>query len=194
MRESIKNKILLSLELGELLITDLLIMSRRPYSSGTKIINKRIKEIYPLLFPILSGREKSLKNIIYKLKKDGLIGYETTDRGRSIFITQSGKEFVKKLNKNALPVTRYYHRDLQETDKSLKIIIFDIPEKERNKRDWLRAVIKNLGFNQLQQSVWVGNKPIPESFLSDLKELKLLNFVEIFSVGKRGTIEKQSFE
>jgi len=194
MRDSIKNKILLSLEMGELLITDLLLLSRRPYSSGVKLVNKRIKEVSSLLFPVISGKERSLKNVIYKLKKDGLIEYRESSQGREIAITQKGKYLLEKTESDILPRRRYSIEESTESDKSLKIIIFDIPEKERRKRDWLRSVIKNLGFNQLQQSVWAGNKPIPESLLKDIKELKLLNFVEIFSVDKKGTIKKALFE
>lgn len=197
MRRSLKNGILVALELGGLLIADAIILSHSPYSKNAKIINKRVKEILVSFFPNSAEKDtkRSLKNAIYKLKKDGLIGYEDTTQGKSLFITQKGKEYLNKENRKSTFPDRKYPRDtgIQE-DKSLKIIIFDIPEKERNKRDWLRAVIKNLGFKHLQQSVWAGSNPIPKSFLEDLKELQILRFVEIFSVSRTGTIEKQSFE
>ncbi len=195
MKESIKNKILLSLELGGLLFTDMLLLSRKPYSSSVKIVNKRMKEVSNLLFPVLSGKERSLRNVIYKLKKDGLIEYKETGEEKKILITQKGRDLITKNKDNiGFPEARYLSIETPETKKTLSIIIFDIPEKDRNKRAWLRSAMKNIGFKQLQQSVWAGNVPIPEDFLNDLKELKILKFVEVFSVGKRGTIEKQSFE
>ncbi len=174
------------------MITDVMIMSRRPYSSGAKAVNKRIGEILTSLIPDPSDKntEKGLRNTIYKLKKDGLIDYEETNRGRKILITQKGKDFITRSKESLLPPRRYFSVESQKSDKGLKIIIFDIPESERRKRNWLRSAIKNLGFNQLQQSVWAGNASIPELFLVDIKELNLLNFVEIFSVNKKGTIQK----
>jgi DNA-binding transcriptional regulator PaaX len=195
MRKSIKSGILFVLELGGILVSDLIAVTTSPYGSSENYINKKSMETMDLIFghlPETSGgyKEKNLKNVIYKLKKDGLIDYKDTSEGRSLFLTNKGKSFLKIVKNKGFPYKKYTRDQSSESDKSLKIIIFDIPEKERGKRDWLRDVIKNLGFTKLQQSVWAGNNAIPEDFLSDLEEMKILRFVEIFSVSKKGTIEK----
>jgi phenylacetic acid degradation operon negative regulatory protein len=190
MRRSIKRGLLLILESGEILISDLLSMMLTPYSPSIRYKEKLAKEIRKTLFHYIGEREytkKGLRDAIYSLKKDGLISRASTGE---ISITTEGRKFLSKVKKEILPIGKYVNSKEILPDKSLKIIIFDIPEKERRKRDWLRSVIKNLGFRQLQQSVWAGNNPIPEDFIEDLNEFNLLQFVEIFSVGKRGTIEK----
>jgi DNA-binding transcriptional regulator PaaX len=78
-------------------------------------------------------------------------------------------------------------------DNKLKVIIFDIPEKERHKREWLRVSLLALGFSFLQQSVWMGKNKIPESFIVDLRDRKLLPCVEIFEINQKGTIERKNF-
>ena len=42
-----------------------------------------------------------------------------------------------------------------EYEDNLKIVIFDISEKERHKRDWIRRNLVDLGFQMLQKSVFI---------------------------------------
>jgi len=199
MKKSIKNAILFSLEAGGFLVSELIAIATSSYGSSGSQINKRSEHVMDLMFGQLSGgeeryKEKSIRNVIYKLKKDDLIDYKDTNKGKEIYITPKGKNSIIKSNKESLPDTEYDQAKESGGKKSIKIIIFDIPEKERRKRYWLRSAIKNLGFKQLQLSVWAGNNSIPEDFLKDLKELKILKFVEIFSIGKLGTIEPIKLE
>ena len=76
------------------------------------------------------------------------------------------------------------------SDGIMRLVIFDIPEKERKKRRALRAELISFNFSQLQKSVWAGENPLPEDFLSFLDELNLKNKVHIFSVRKHGTLQK----
>ena len=68
------------------------------------------------------------------------------------------------------------------------IVIFDIPERERRKRNQLRRELVYLGFKKLQQSVWIGQTQIPEEFIKELKEKDILPYIHIFSVEKKGTV------
>lgn len=82
------------------------------------------------------------------------------------------------------------HRNYKkEGDNGFNIIIFDIPEKERFKRDWIRQNLTPLGFNMLQKSVWIGRSKLPREFLKDLSNLNLVKYVHIFKIAKTGTIK-----
>ena len=70
------------------------------------------------------------------------------------------------------------------------IVVFDVPEKERRKRDWLRSVLKRLELKMVQKSVWIGKVKIPKELLDDLFNLKLLDYVEIFEVSKSGSLRQ----
>ena len=48
-----------------------------------------------------------------------------------------------------------------------RIIFFDIPEKKKEKRNYLRSVIKVIGFKEFQKSVWVYPYKIP-IFLTEI--------------------------
>ena len=60
-------------------------------------------------------------------------------------------------------------------------MIFDVPEKMRGKRDFLRKELRDFGFYQLQKSVWVYPYPLPQNFFDlwdDLNFGKQLLFIE----------------
>lgn len=127
---------------------------------------------------------KRVHNILYHLKKDGLI--EETPR-RKLRLTTSGLFKLRKLKMqrtSALPKPRY----AAEKISTLSIISFDIPETERRKRFWLRSALKNMGFTMLHKSVWVGKRKLPKAFLDTLVSMQLLQFVHIFSIKKSGSI------
>ncbi len=124
--------------------------------------------------------------MLRKLEKEGLIEKNKSDQSSTIKITNKGKDKLKKLKeKFLLSNTKYKKEKINTTS----IIIFDIPEKYRKKRNWLRLSISNMGFNMVQKSVWMGNVKIPKEFLISIKELNLLEYVEIFQITKQGTLK-----
>lgn len=128
-------------------------------------------------------------NLIYKLKKSGLIEEKTKKEGKFFGLTKKGRNKLlqlRKRNKEKLPETIY----LREDSDKFVIVIFDIPETERRKRSWLRAALGSLGFKMVQKSVWVGKVKIPKGFLDDLFQLKLIDFVEIFEISKTGSLKQ----
>ncbi len=129
---------------------------------------------------------RQYRNLLYRLKQGGFLQTERRGAVQRFILTRKGKAYLLRLKKNfALPHPNCYH---QRKGDVFVIIAFDIPETERRKRDWLRSVLKHLGLKMIQRSVWVGKVKIPESFLKDLKELRLLPFVEIFTVTKTGNL------
>ena len=127
------------------------------------------------------------RNVLAWLKRDGLAEERQTG-GRKIFVlTAKGFKkmlILRKRHKNALPEKTYE----TNTASNPTIIVFDVPEKERRKRDWLRVVLGSMGFTMLQKSVWVGKVKVPKGFIDDLLELHLTDFVEIFEITKAGSL------
>lgn len=136
-------------------------------------------------------QKRRLDKMLYRLKNDGLVEDKVSD-GKSYFkLTLKGRrcfEVLKKRHANALP-PNVYSPHSQKSDKFV-IVVFDIPERERKKRDWLRSALKNIGFQLIQKSVWMGKVKIPKEFLDDLKELRLVEFVEIFEISKAGSLQQ----
>jgi DNA-binding transcriptional regulator PaaX len=159
-----------------------------PEPKYRKTFAEEIKEKLEKEDAIKRSQEKEKKrvwNMVYWLKKQGFI--RTSADKRLISITSKGR-IKKQQIKNTLAFQKPISGYEKEKSTDTIIICFDVPEKEKHKRDWLRAVISNLGFNMLQKSVWIGKIKIPAELLSDLQQLKLLNYVEIFAISKSGTI------
>lgn len=134
--------------------------------------------------------------LLHRLQESGLVTKQKiAANGKSKwFITEKGlteKNFATRLidkfvNKIKINVSTSYSD--AKLSKQKIIIIFDIEEKERWKRSWIRAVLKNLNFEMLQKSVWLGKTILPKEFAEDLKKLNLLKAVKIFSVSNEGSI------
>ncbi len=141
------------------------------------------------------GKEKERRrfySLISHLQQSGLIAKEKNNGLFSWRITKHGKEkrglLTRRLSvseKLVLPSRVYQNKQSEE----LVVVIFDIPEKERHKRNWLRSVLKNLKFSLIQESVWMGKTKIPSDLIKDLKKLNILSCVKIFSVTKIGNLD-----
>lgn len=131
------------------------------------------------------SKKLRLQKFLSKLKKDGLIENVKNDKSK-FAISKIGKTKLQKL-KSTLPSKTY---ESDKGDHSPIIISFDIPEKFKKKRNWLREVIQNLGFEMVHKSVWLGKTKIPKQLIFDLQEMNILEFVEIFEVSKSGTLQK----
>lgn len=118
--------------------------------------------------PIL---KKKTRDTFYNLKRRGLIRIEKKNKNIYMFLTKKGEVEAGKYQINEM-----YIKKAKKWDKKWRLIIFDIPESHRIKRDLFRGKLKELGFYQLQKSVWV----YPYSCQ---KEINLLR--EFFGLEKR---------
>ncbi len=127
-------------------------------------------------------------NLLYQLQKQGFVEKKKSEDKKTIWkLTSKGLGHLKILkNKKLLSPLK----SIEEKKDYLKIIVFDIPENQKKKRDWLRNTLVNFNFSMLQRSVWTGDGQLPEEFFHSLKELNLLSYVHIFAVTKekQGTL------
>ncbi|MEZ4156364.1 MAG: hypothetical protein R3B52_00085 [Candidatus Paceibacterota bacterium] len=127
--------------------------------------------------------KQQLYKCIANLKAQGMVS-ESQDN--KLFISKKGEEQRRRLHEQRrLRLPNY----TSEKDENIKIISFDIPEKQRKQRVWLRAALKNLGFEILHQSTWIGKSKLPEEFLDDLAFRGVFKHVTILVVTKTGNYE-----
>lgn len=122
------------------------------------------------------------------LSKQGMLSKENLRGEIRLRLTKQGREKLKKIKyerKHNLPGFGYE----KSPGTKVVIVVYDIPEKRRKERDWLREILKRIGLEQLQQSVWVGKIIIPRRLIEDLALRNLADFVEIVEVGGKGTLE-----
>lgn len=184
-------KILEWLERADSAFEDLLVIFTAPYGSSYGQIEKLIRENRRSRWVYEKRAEDRVKlsKLIYKLQKEGLVKKEANNKGVFFKKTKIGERkliFLQKRLSRNLPPPVY----AQTKSDSLKIFIFDIPEKLRFKRDWVRRALMRLGFKMLQKSVWVGKVELSKKFIEDLAKFGLDGFVEIFEVTTRGTLRQ----
>ncbi len=135
---------------------------------------------------------KVFHSLLNKLKREGFIRQSEKMRNAPWRITPTGLKKLVRLQegekRDSSPLQGYEKKSSQK----IIIIAFDVPEKERKKRYWLRAALVALGFQKLQQSVWLGKVQIPKEFLTDLKEYAMLPYVHIFSITRGGTLQEEA--
>ncbi len=197
MKKETKLKILEFLEDSAQVLGDILFMFSLPhgtsYSRMEYLIEKRHEEAENEAVrgrAICKQTRRNFDVFIYRLKNDGLITKKNRGGNLLFKLTPRGHEFLKNLRSKILPANKY-----KETkDDFIKIVIFDIPEKERRKRDWLRESLKNLNFKMVQKSVWIGKSKLPKEFIKDIDRINILNYVEIFAITKAGSLRSLKIE
>ena len=165
-------------------------------TSGYSESYKKLKRYQREPFSFKSDWSKSYSesqkfySLLYYLKKQGLIEGKKDGRGSLWRIRPAGVEKLSNIKKRKIfSASSINYREEPDT---LKIITFDIPTKDDRKRYWLRAVLKRIGFKMLQKSVWFGKKKIPESFMNDLRERGMIDYVHVLAVSKTGSLRELS--
>ncbi|MBP6884485.1 MAG: hypothetical protein KBC17_01510 [Candidatus Pacebacteria bacterium] len=117
----------------------------------------------------------SVNSTLTRLKNKKYI--EKTEAGWQL--TEIGKKISKREN-----IFDYIPSPFKNDDIKNCIVSFDIPVKDRIKRDWLRGQLKLFNYVMLQQSLWLGPGPLPKEFSERIKKLGIKDKVKIFVVQK----------
>lgn len=118
------------------------------------IIPMAIKEIAKTLMEIkhLNVEEIKIRKSLEKLEAKEIIDLDEKD----------GKIFVKLKDKNNLTIIKYstkalldYKKKEKKWNKKWFLVFFDVPEIQRNKRNYLRKFLVDIGFHQYQKSIYI---------------------------------------
>ena len=122
---------------------------------------------------------RSFSTILSRLRQDGLV-VKSKNSGRFLWaLSAKAKNRVVELKFPIEPV---------KPDGIPRLVMYDIPENQKNKRYELRTNLVSLGYQQLQKSVWLGYAPLPEEFMRLIKNYGLGDKVQIVSIDKKGTV------
>lgn len=94
--------------------------------------------------------KQKVSNIFYRLKKEKLIEIKRKGRQFYISLTKEGKKKAGRFQIDALKIKRP-----KKWDGKYRLVIFDISQLKKILRELFRGKLKELGFYQLQKSVWV---------------------------------------
>lgn len=139
------------------------------YEIGSGTIKSFFPHPYSHLF-CNHKRIKSFESAVSRLKKEGLIARK--NNSDIFYLTKKGEKEAFWASMNT-ELSGYKIRK-QKWDGKWRIILFDIPEKKRVLRDYLRSVIKRCGFKEFQKSIWVHPYKIPDFLKEILGEENIL--------------------
>src|SRR3989344_4110612 len=155
-------------------LTDFIITILKNNHGDYKDLRRRIYSFYS---DDKIPNDAVVQNTLSRLKRNGVISHnnnmwEITGEGKELMINEGRglKNFFPK-------------KSVKTKEGSQTLILFDIPENERYKHDWLRSELIGLGYEMIQRSVWYGPK-LPKKFLQYIIEEKIYNFMHIFNVKK----------
>lgn len=131
---------------------------------------------------------RSISALLSKLQREGLVRRSGSRRFARWRIMRPGRRAVVRHRKLALEANARTVFSKRAGDGVIRIVTFDVPERERKKRNVLRECLKMVGFRQLQKSVWVGSSPLPEDLIRYLEERNILDYVHIASLSEHGTV------
>jgi len=135
-----------------------------PYSKPNILLAFKPGLFFLELEKISKYKKKVLQNAYYRGVKDGLIDTAPKNPRLSALGERRVAPFV---------ATRL------GPDARL-MVIFDVPEEDRGKRQSLRNLLKLWGFNQVQKSVWTTNYDFRVYLTEFVDELGLDGCVEIY--------------
>lgn len=146
-----------------------------PYFAATeipKIIRCALKN---------KAEKQAFSNAFYRLKKQGFIKITKHNGQIYISLTRDGKKKAGKYQIDDLKIKKP-----AKWDGKWRLLIFDIKEKHRIKRDALRGKIRELGLFKLQDSVWIypynfekENKLLRDFFGLKEKEMQIITAEKI---------------
>lgn len=107
---------------------------------------KLAEEIKGIKLPRIKVR-RTLK----KLERKKIINLER--EGNEVYVTVKDKWNIELIKYSIASLLELKKK--KEWSKKWFLVIFDVPEEERNKRNYLRRFLKEIGFYPYQQSVYV---------------------------------------
>lgn len=123
----------------------------------------------------------TFSSLLHRLKKEGLVSKTGKGVNSKWSLTQIGKNKLKHYQNLIEPL---------KPDGIPRLVMYDIPESDRRKRDWIRNELVASGYEQLQKSVWLGYVPLTEDFVRSVKDLGLKDKIHIVSINKKGTLNE----
>jgi DNA-binding MarR family transcriptional regulator len=119
--------------------------------------------------------KKQINSAISSLKKRKFIKIIKDKNGRvKIKLTNKGRKRILEMSLDFVEI-----RKSKKWDGKWRIVIFDIPVKHNAAREALRNRIKQLGFKQLQKSVWIIPWECEDEILFIAEIFKVERYIEI---------------
>jgi DNA-binding transcriptional regulator PaaX len=161
-----KSEITKDILTGFLVAGALIIGSGGPILSRLLMTNTSLKK-YP---------RRKVSNMFSYLRRNGLLKQTIRNNQLYISLTEEGKRRAGIFQLHTFAISR-----AKKWDKRWRVLLFDINELKRTRREAFRGMLKQLGFHILQKSVWIHPFPcqteielLRDFFGLTIKEVRLI--------------------
>ena len=150
------------------------------YKFSYQKMRRILQKFYQTNYSIATLR-KELSN----LKRKELITYQTRYRKKIPTLTRQGRLKI---------IPRLPYKKFEPWDKKWRIIIFSIPEKERNFRMQLQKKLEELSFQKIKNGVYISPHPLLDAINRLANELGIRQYLTMIEADKidqeKRTIQK----
>ena len=133
---------------------------------------RRNEQIWRELRKRREASQKTTGIVLARLKKQGYVQHSTS----GWILTPGGRKKAQEYKNWQAPPS--------DSKESL-LVCFDIPEKHREYRDWLRGQLKLFSYRMVQRSIWRGPGPLPPGFYAFLKDVGIFDMVHVFRLAPK---------
>lgn len=123
-------------------------------------------------------KKDTFRRLLYRLYKTGWIEKTVKDNQVYLQLTNRGKKQIIR----DFPLLAWQK---QKWDKIWRVVVFDIEEKQKRTREFLRAKLYELGFGQLQKSIYISPFDVADDMAEFLEHQRLLGRVFVWEVRHR---------
>ncbi len=133
----------------------------------------------------------SIQVAVRRLEKKGFIEKGIMEDELCLRLTQLGSDYLRKQQqrkkeKSILEI----NPEKVKWDGKWRVVVFDIPEKNRRVRQALRMGLRMLEFKLLQKSVWVSKVDCTKELRKYIRELSLSDYVLVFETKDLGIMQR----
>jgi phenylacetic acid degradation operon negative regulatory protein len=126
------------------------------------------------LMAALGVEEPAVRSSISRLKRRGLLDARRVDGVAGYALTDVAQEILADGD------ARIFGRRRAETSDGWLLVVFSVPESERDKRHQLRSQLTRLGFGTVAPGVWVAPGHLADEAADVLARRGLAGYVELF--------------
>ena len=151
-----------------------------PYGQGLGQVLREVERLVAKCPHDFSRRSpESVSVALSRLKQRGFV-VRNGPRKKTIWrITAAGRRHFRSEHE-------FKGLRLPSEDGKIRLVLFDVPEKMRGERAWLRSRLLSCDYSPLQKSVWTGTRALPDKLQEELKYRKLDSYVRV--VGLEGNV------
>ena len=137
------------------------------------------------LMAALGVEEPAVRSSISRLKRRGLLDARRLDGVAGYALTEVAQEILADGD------ARIFGRRRAEESDGWLLVVFSVPESERDKRHQLRSQLTRLGFGTVAPGVWVAPGHLADEAGEVLGRRGLAGYVELFRGAHLGAVREQ---